>query len=405
MAMRVAKYFGWTTFLCIILLGGVAERIAAAQEPEQKPEQAPEQAPKNSAMQITEQQIQATDAGTTEIGRLQGVSYRVDVPTGWKHAGLLVYYHGYSAEEGKYSVAEKLGPLQAEAFRNGFAVVQSQFSVTGWALEHAVVETEALRKYFTEKFGEPSESIVSGHSMGGALTLKTIEQSPQIYSAGLALCGPLVPTYDFMQLRVAQLAAFEYYFPGILPKVSAVPEDYRQTPELLAQLRAAVEANPKAQAAMTALSQVRGADDLARKAAYATYVVKDFQQKAGRQPFDNRNLVYVGTEDDAALNRGVERYAGDPVAAQYLMQFFTPSGNLLRPLLEVHTLYDRLIPAFTDEWYSNQVVRQGHENNFALQYVEENGHCAFTAEQQATAFDELLSWLHQGKRPASGLMP
>jgi hypothetical protein len=37
--------------------------------------------------------------------------------------------------------------------------------------------------------------------------------------------------------------------------------------------------------------------------------------------------------------------------------------------------------------------------------VEENGHCAFTPEQQATAFDELLGWLHEGKRPASGLMP
>lgn len=397
MSMRAAKQFGWATFLCMIVPSVVTLRVAAAQEPVQ--------VPGSSAAQITEQQLSVTDAGTTEIGRLQGVSYRIDVPTGWKHAGLLVYYHGYSAEEGKYSVMEKLGPLQAEAFRHGFAVLQSQFSVTGWALERAVPETEALRKYFTQKFGEASESIVSGHSMGGALTLKTIEQSPQIYSAALAMCGPLVPTYDFMQMRIAQLAAFEYYFPGILPKVSAVPEDYRQSPELLAKLRAAIEANPKAEAAMTALSQVRGVDDLARKAAYATYIVKDFQQKAGGQPFDNRNLVYVGTEDDAALNRGVERYSGNPKAAQYLMQFFTPTGNLQRPLLEVHTIYDRLIPAFTDEWYSNQVMRQGHENNFVLQYVEENGHCMFTPREQATAFDELLSWLHEDKRPASGLMP
>ncbi|MDR3752589.1 MAG: alpha/beta fold hydrolase [Terracidiphilus sp.] len=395
--MQFARSFGWTTFLCVVLLGGVRDRVAVAQ--------APTQAPINSAAQITEQQLQVTDAGTTEIGRLRGVSYRIDVPKGWKNAGLLVYYHGYSAEEIKYSVSEKLGPLQAEAFRRGFAVLQSQFSVTGWALEHAVVETEALRKYFTAKFGEANENIVSGHSMGGALTLKTIEQSPKIYSAALAMCGPLVPTYDFMQMRVAQLAAFEYYFPGILPKVSAIPKDYRQTPELLAKLRAAIEANPKAEAAMTALSQVRGADDLARKAAYAAYVVRDFQQKAGGQPFDNRNLVYVGTEDDAALNRGVERYAGDPMAAQYLMQFFTPTGNLLRPLMEVHTLYDRLIPASTDEWYSNQVMRRGHEDNFVLQYVEENGHCNFTPKEEVTAFDELLSWLHDGKRPASGLMP
>src|SRR5271170_6971261 len=97
--MQFAKQFGWRALLCIILLGGALERIVVAQEPQQ--------APDNAAPQITEQQTQTTDAGTTEIGRLQGVSYRIDVPTGWKHAGLLVYYHGYSAEEGKYSVEEK----------------------------------------------------------------------------------------------------------------------------------------------------------------------------------------------------------------------------------------------------------------------------------------------------------
>ena len=105
--MQFPRHFGWTAFLCVVLLGGVGDRLAAAQAPEQKPEQAPEQTPINPSAQITEQQLQATEAGTTEIGRLQGVSYRIDVPKGWKHAGLLVYYHGYSAEEGKVPVSEK----------------------------------------------------------------------------------------------------------------------------------------------------------------------------------------------------------------------------------------------------------------------------------------------------------
>lgn len=383
--------------LCAMLVAVACGQITAAQKNEQ--------AVTPPAPAVAGLELKQAEAGTTEIGWLNGVNYRIDVPKNWNHGGLLVYYHGYSATAGKYKLGDKLGPLPSEAFARGFAVIQSQYSVTGWALDRAVIETEELRQYFAGKYGASKENIVSGHSMGGALTLKTIEQSPNIYNAAVAMCGPLVPTYDFMQQRVAQLAAFEYYFPGILPKVSAIPPDYKQTPELIAKLRAAVEANPKAAAAMTALSQVRGADDLARKAAYAAYIVKDFQEKAGGMPFDNRNLVYVGTEDDAGLNRGVERYAGDPTAAQYLMQFFTPSGNLLRPLLEVHTLYDRLIPAFTDSWYANQVVRQGHQDNFVLQYVERNGHCAFTPEQDALAFDEVLSWLQDGKRPPTGLMP
>jgi len=355
------------------------------------------------------QRVMTSSAGTTEIGWLNGVEYRIDVPQGWQRTsgqggGLLVYYHGYSETPYLYKTTDGLNDVAIAALQRGYAVVQSSYAVTGWALEHAVADTEALREYFVGKYGVPSESILSGHSMGGALTLMTIEKSPELYDAALPFCGPIAPTYDFIQMRTAQLAAFEYYFPGLLPPIDAIPADYKETPERIAKLKAAVEANPKAEAEMTALTGVQGADDLAHKASYAVYVAIDLQKKSGGQPFDNRNLVYFGTSDDAALNRGVQRFAGDAKAAQYLVQHFTPTGNLLRPTLAVHTLYDRLIQPSTGYWYSNLASKQGHGDDFVMQYVERSGHCNFTPQQQSGALDELLGWLHDGKRPVAGLL-
>ena len=64
-------------------------------------------------------------------------------------------------------------------------MIQSGYSRGGMALEQAIPETEALRKYFVQHYGKPSESYVTGHSMGGTLTAMTIEQHPEIYDVAV----------------------------------------------------------------------------------------------------------------------------------------------------------------------------------------------------------------------------
>jgi pimeloyl-ACP methyl ester carboxylesterase len=369
--------------------------------------QRPNRAPKVPMGQMS---LVTTAQGTTEIGWQGGAEYRIDVPPGWSKdggktgGGLLVFYHGYALAPYYYNPGP-LGGFPAWAESQGYAVIQSGYSEYGWALQWAEPETENLRKYFDAKYGEPKENYVTGQSMGGALTLYTIEKSPEIYNGALAMCGPNAPTYDFIQMRTAQLAAFEYYFPGLLPPVEKIPTDYVETPALMAKLKAAVEANPKAAAEMTALSGVRGAEDLAAKAMYAVYVAMDLQKKSGGQPFDNKDLIYYGTSDDTGLNRGVQRYSGDQRAAQYLVQYFTQTGELLRPTLALHTIYDRLIPPPTIFGYSNLVTRMGHKENLAVQWGNDQGHCSFTVPQQATAFKELLDWVHSGKKPDAVEIP
>jgi len=81
---------------------------------------------------------------------------------------------------------------------------------------------------------------------------------------------------------------------------------------------------------------------------------------------------------------------------------YTPTGRLTRPMLAVHTMYDPLIPGTTLALYAHEVEEAGFGENFVQQYVRRDGHCAFTLQQVGQSFDELLAWIHAGKRPMPG---
>ena len=82
----------------------------------------------------------------------------------------------------------RLTPTLAVFAEAGYALIQSGYSRGGGALEQGIPETEALRRYLIDHYGKPSETYVVGHSMGGALTVMTIEQSPDNYVGALDLC-------------------------------------------------------------------------------------------------------------------------------------------------------------------------------------------------------------------------
>ncbi|HEY4975073.1 MAG TPA: hypothetical protein VII41_15775, partial [Steroidobacteraceae bacterium] len=43
-------------------------------------------------------------AGLTEVGLLNGASYRIDIPLHWNHS-LVVFYHGYALQPVSYHIA------------------------------------------------------------------------------------------------------------------------------------------------------------------------------------------------------------------------------------------------------------------------------------------------------------
>ena len=360
----------------------------------------------------------ANASGTTEVGTLSGTGYRIDIPAAWNHS-LVVYFHGYS--EGVYTYHAD-GPLNEQTepiFDRGYAVVQSAYSTSGWALAEAYPQTERVRQYFIKKYGQPAEgkkaakqmeTIVVGGSMGGALVVAELELNPKPFAGGVAYCGSVGPADLAFQRRFAWRAAFDFYFPNLLPPLVPSPPEFQESHLLRVRVMDALRANPAAANALRGLMELHSDRDVADDVVYFTYVISDMQRRAGGNPFDNRNFLYTGTNPvstatDNALNDGVRRYAADPAARDYLLHHYMPTGRLTRPMLALHTTYDPRIPGSTLTVYAEQVAIAGLSDNLVQQYVHRDGHCAFTQEENGRAFDELVQWIHTGRRPIPGLLP
>jgi pimeloyl-ACP methyl ester carboxylesterase len=347
----------------------------------------------------------------TEEGTRDRSSFRIDVPEAWNH-GLVVFFHGYEQSPQLFvpnPLTSKPNPpshLIEALLARGFAVAQPGYSVGGWAVTEAAREGEALRNYFDNRYGRPAQTYVMGQSMGGLLTLLTLEQHPRAYSGGLALCGVLAPADLIMQRAFANRVAFDAFFPGVLPDVDHIPDGFQiNDAATAAKVEKALDAHPPEAALLRSLADIHTNRGLADVLVFNTFVIKDLREKAGGNPFDNRNLIYTGTIDDNALNERVKRYAADARAVDYVAAHYSPSGELKRKLLAVHTMYDPLVPAGTAAYYDELTRRLGHGDLFVQQYVNRDGHCNITPDQAGEAFDELIDWVHAGRRPTPGRLP
>ena len=344
-----------------------------------------------------------TPADHLEIGKLGDAAYRIDMPEKWNGI-LLIYYHGYS--ENPVTYAKDTPNAMGEGFaKAGYAMAQSGYSVTGFALEQAIPETEALRKYTIAKYGKPKETYVLGHSMGGELTMMSMEMFPSRYDGALPLCGLLEPTTWAIGKGSAMRAAFDYYYPGLLPGPIGIPADAALDQALVDKVLKTLPTNPKGMAELMALGPYKTAEDLADGVVFGTFIDRDFEQKIGASVLDNRNYIYAGGADDNALNDGVKRYTASDAALAWLKTFYTPTGVLLKPTLAVHTTYDPIIPAESVRLYADQVQRAGLSANFVQQYVKHDGHCHISGPETAKALDELIQWKHTGVKPESGIVP
>jgi len=335
-----------------------------------------------------------------EVGTLNGVAYRIDMPTSW-NGTLVMYYHGYRETPVTYD-AKKSSGIGTGLATAGFAVAQSAYSVTGWALEQAIPETEALRQYTIAHYGVPKETYVTGHSMGGQLTIATIENYPNRYDGALPLCGLLEPTSYAIARGGALIAAFHYYYPDLLPGPAEIPAAAVLDDALAKKVQAALPSNPVGRAELLALGHFKKDEDLADVITFFTYIQRDLAQKAGRSTLDNANAIYVGGTDDDALNLHVKRYTATPEALAYLRTWYTPTGVLSKPTLAVHTTYDPIIAADSIALYADAVQRAGSTANFVQQLVAHDGHCAISGAETMMALEELISWKRTGVRPAAG---
>jgi len=336
-----------------------------------------------------------------ELGTLGGAHFRIDIPVN-HNGGLVVYCHGYGGGGGKFG--EKPLSEQYQVFLNaGFAIAQSGYSRSGWSVKEGIEDTAALTRYYIGKYGKPKRTVVLGHSMGGILSLAIIEKFPELFDAAMPICGPLDVSLNFIQKRAFDLlVVFEYYYPGVLGSPIKIAPQVQLSKEYLPEMEKILSADPRKKAALQKFGGFASEKEVAIGVAFFASVVRELIERAGGNPFDNRNTVYIGGEDDIAINRGVKRYTSDPKAVEYVKTYYTPTGKLERPVLAVHNVYDPVVPAWSTNYYGELARATGADKLFVQRWSIHGGHCNVKPEQHQRAFDDLLKWQATGVRPEAG---
>ncbi len=166
----------------------------------------------------TAQTASPEQANTVETGAINGAPFYIEIPKQW-NKGLVLYAHGYTVAGGQPPAMESPGMRGIiDVFvSRGFAFAASSYSRQGWAVKEALEDTEALRRYVVSKYGAVSETYITGHSMGGHITMATIERYPDAYQGAMPMCGPLGAAVDFLNTGLFDmLVTFEAVFPGTI---------------------------------------------------------------------------------------------------------------------------------------------------------------------------------------------
>jgi len=373
--------------------------------------------------------ISVPAAGFAQVRHVEGKTgpgsfYEMDVPTPW-NGTLVLYAHGIVEADKPVATPtdqDSYHLLRAALLGEGYAVAASSFSSNGWALANAVQRTHQLGKLFVSKFGQPSQTILVGSSLGGLAVIKLAEKYPGQYSGALAMCAPLGGGIREIRYAGDARVTLDYYFPTLLPGTPfevppgtefiqpAVPPDpsYPGSPlfwkvyfalmgnkaNLLQWVQAAGipydPANPTEmfQSALYFIGfQLRYTNDL-------------IERVNGQIPYDNATTEYVvapmadektNAYLSGVLNLGVQRFLAAPAAVNYYERNYEPPGDIRIPVVTMHTERDPGVPAWHEGLYAEKVAEAGNSAWLTqLPLVDAWGHCKFQPADLTDAFNVLV---------------
>jgi pimeloyl-ACP methyl ester carboxylesterase len=326
-------------------------------------------------------------------GTLQGAAYRIDIPADW-NGDLVMLLHGYQPVGAPRPAPMKAADATPIFLKQGYAVAQSDYASQGWAVGDAIVDNERLRQHFVRTFARPDRTYIYGFSLGGLETAASIERYRHVYAGALIMCGATVSTPELLSRAVvAPLVAFDALIPGVLPNLAAADSPPFIPPDVFAK---ALQAHPKQAALLEKRLQERP-ETLPTLALYYM-ILREFEQRAGGMPVDNRKTVYRGFGDDAAFNRQVHRYAGSPAAMAYAQRNVTLTGHIDVPLVMQWNAFDQTIPSRFHPVYPDQVRAAGNGKLLTVLAPAGDEHCNFTDAQIAAAFETLVRQAGTGGR-------
>lgn len=328
-------------------------------------------------------------------------------PPGHWNGDLVVFAHGYVAPGEPLAIPyDQLelpdGTSIPEIVTGlGFAFATTSYRKNGLAVVEGVDDVTDLVAGFARLAPKrPNHVYLVGASEGGLVTTLAVEQSPQLFSGGLATCGPVGDFRRQIDYWGDFRVLFDFYFPRFIPgDVLNVPDEVRENWETwyVDAITGALTANP---ARLDKLLRVSRApfdpNDPESKIEtalgilwYNVFATNDARAQLGGNPYDNSRRLYLGSGNDFWLNLLVERYHADPAALAAIEAGYQTSGRLAAPLVTLHTTADPIVPYWHEPLYSLKALANSgllHANIPVFRY----GHCSFKAEEALVALGLLV---------------
>ena len=358
-------------------------------------------------------------------GIRKGAGYRIEVPDDW-NGDLLMYAHGYRLFYDEYLWVDN-PPFREWLIENGYAWAASSYSANDVDITVGAKDTKTLVEFYKEKIAIPEHVYISGDSMGGGITVTSIEQWPDIYDGGMPTCG-LIAAYeefdylwDFYVLSNA-LAGYDASYP--------IPEDYVSSGDYSSVVNSLTYApgyfpyilNSEGEQLKNAVMMLTGGERPLYNQGFnlwygfidlmwgfpLTQVMIDFDLTGVEGIWvDNWDTIYqfdadpTLTLEEVALNEIVFRIQRDPQAKHPngLKNIPVTTGKIKVPVLTLHGIGDLFVPLSQEQIYAQRVADQGASDLLVQRAIREIVHCEFTQEEYTTAFSDLVNWVETGEKP------
>lgn len=367
-------------------------------------------------------------------GVLGGAAYRVEVPkTGW-NGKLVMWAHGYRGTGPNLTVDTPI--MRRYLLDNGYAWAASSYSKNYYDVRVGVEDTNALALNFVQiaaakgrTLAAPSKIFITGVSMGGHITAAAIEAEAQLYATNkvkyagaVPMCGVLGDTELFnyfggYQVAAQQLAGF--------PITSFPTTDFAAlAPAIQSALWSTfpTQTNAQGDKLKNVVMNLSGGDRPFYKEGWANAGNQGniFASLGGdgtingiltQNVLDTTQLFYKvdatstgNTALDTSFNNSAFKIRPTADANRLrrdgLRWIPTSPGDINVPVVSIHTLGDLFVPFKMEQVYFDRTKAKGTDRFLVQRAIRDVGHCAFTAAEATTAFDDMVKWEAGGPKPA-----
>ncbi|MFN8506309.1 MAG: hypothetical protein U0547_01930 [Dehalococcoidia bacterium] len=348
---------------------------------------------------------------TLRGGTLDGARYVIEVPDSW-NGELVLWAHGFAGFDTVVAVDPPPAILRRTWIEQGYAWAASSYKENGYVPGIGADDTLALKGQFAKEVAAPKRTYIVGASMGGNVVALSLEHFPEAYDGGLAVCGALGG-----EEQIDYLLSWTLLGEAIAGVQVPIGTNVPLLPALLSLSGKLGTATAPTDVGLQYLSAIRMLSGGPRPfflEGFALQVTANFGYALadpGRTslPFQaatNEGVRYAidpatGLTADA-LNAKVRRLA--PVAgardATAHPDAVPTSGRISDPLLTLHNTGDLFVPISMEQSYLAKAKAAGTAGLLVQRAIRAAGHCQFSDAERLAAWNDLVAWVRDGKKPA-----